>query len=333
MIGEGDKYALVGLWTRSSVDLPPTELVPGVWASDKPFVQLETHWREWLGSIRAEQATRCNVWLMTKRHSAAPGILDNENNELENRIWRAYVGLLLADPFATGDAPLLISGACERGEVGIRRVRNLDKLIQLPIDPLHQLDVAALRRGLSLGESLSAFEAARPPHGSWRFNRALSLYTKTRTMTELVDQIHQYARCLEGLTVPPNRGGTGRNFAARVALFVGTSHESMFERLYKLRGEIEHLHENRYLETFNRAVRIELWKGSCILEHVARSCIARILDVPALWQHFRITSTVEAFWALPEPQRQAHWGTAVDPLQGLVGLDESKITDDLLGGP
>jgi hypothetical protein len=105
---------------------------------------------------------------------------------------------------------------------------------------------------------------------------------------ESVYRIHQYARCLEGPTVPPVRGGTGKNFAYRMALFVGAAHVSRFKKLYKLGGEIEHPHENKYWESFDRAMRLELWKDACILNHTARTCIARILATPTLWPHFRI---------------------------------------------
>ncbi len=333
MINDNDKYALVALRTRSNTDLAPTEVVQGVWAASKPLALFTTHWKEWLGSIRADHLGRCNVCLMAKMPSASPSVIDHETVELENRVWRAYVGLLLANPFAAEGAPLLMSGACEAGEVGVRRVRDLDRLFHMPLDPWHQIDAADFQRGVSLGEAWSAYLQAGPPDGSWRFNRAFALYVATRSLPEMVDRIHQYARCLEGLTVPPNRGGTGKNFAARLALFVGGVHQATFERLYKLRGEIEHLHENRYLEVFDRQMRIELWKDNCILEYVSRACITRILETPTLWPHFRSTSAVEAFWALHETDRQTLWGAPINPLLGLTGLDEGRIRDEDLGKP
>src|SRR5262249_47227609 len=118
-----------------------------------------------------------------------------------------------------------------------------------------------------------------------------------------------------------------------VALFVGGAHQATFERLYRLRGEIEHLHENRYLEVFDRHTRTGLWKDACILEYVSRSCFARILEPPVLWQHFRSTSTVESFWTLTEADRQTRWGATIDPLLGLTGFNEGRISDEDLGKP
>lgn len=107
-------------------------------------------------------------------------------------------------------------------------------------------------------------------------NRVLTLYTRARSLTETVDHVHQYTRCLEGLTVPPIQG-TRRVFAERSTLFTGATHRGLFENLYAIRGEIEHLHEYRYLEVFDRSKRIDLLKKAGISEYVARSCLSRFL--------------------------------------------------------
>jgi hypothetical protein len=135
----------------------------------------------------------------------------------------------------------------------------------------------------------------------------------------------------DGLTVPPIKGGTGKNFADRVSLFVGSAYHSLFEQLYALRGKIEHLHENRYLETYDRTVRLALLKDAGILEYIVRSCIVRVLDTPALWSYFSNTSAVESFWTLPEPQRQSIWGPPIDPMQALSGFNENWVRDIDLG--
>jgi hypothetical protein len=250
MINDNEKYGLIALHAGSSVQLKPTEIAPGLWAASEPFVMLTPLWREWLGTIRAQQIERCNVFFLVKIRSATPDILDQENLDLENQAWRAYLGLLLSKLFATAEEPLVISGARQGPEVGIRQLVNLPQPIHDALDMLHQLDASHVARAGQLAAALSAYSRASPAGGCWRFTRVVSLYAATRAIKEMVDRIHQYARCLDGLTVPPMRGGTGKNFADRVSLFVGSAHRDLFETLYKLRGEIEHLHENRYLETY-----------------------------------------------------------------------------------
>jgi hypothetical protein len=167
----------------------------------------------------------------------------------------------------------------------------------------------------------------------WRFNRVLSLYIRARALSEIVDQIHQYTRCLEGLTVPPVKGGTGKNFVARVGLFVGPKHGDLFEEIYRIRGKIEHLREHEFLETYNRQMRIDLMLKAGIVEYVARSCLARIVENSALRSQFSTTAALEEFWQMSQGDRENKWGTPIDPLDGNKGFDECRFDDAELGRP
>jgi hypothetical protein len=266
--------------------------------------------------------------------SSAPGRVDQENQALENRAWRGYLGLLLTGVFGAAEPPLMISGARQGAALSIRRLTNLPQPVHMALDHgLIRLNEVDIFRAGQFATAMAAYDQAQPAGGCWRFRRIVSLYAGTRATFEMVDRIHQYARCLEGLTVPPIKGGTGKNFADRVSLFVGATHHSLFARLYALRGEIEHLHENRYLETYDRMVRLGLLKDAAILEYVVRSCIVRVLDTPPLWSYFCNTAAVESFWALPEPLRQSVWGPAIDPMQALSSFNEDWVGDIDLGGP
>jgi hypothetical protein len=241
------------------------------------------------------------------------------------------LGLLLTSLFATAEPPLMISGARQGSELVIRRLTTLPQPVHEALDMVHRLDESDIRRAGNVAAAIAGYHQARPTGGCWRFTRIVSLYANTRAIMEMVDRIHQYTRCLDGLTVPPMRGGTGRNFADRVSLFVGPANRALSERLYGLRGEIEHLHENRYLETFDRTVRLSLLKDAGILEYVVRSCIGRVLETPALWPYFCNTSALQSFWDLPEAQRRSMWGPPIDPMQALSGFNEDWVRDIDLG--
>jgi hypothetical protein len=118
-----------------------------------------------------------------------------------------------------------------------------------------------------------------------------------------MDRIHQYTRCLDGLTVPPG-GGTGKKFADRMALIVGPAHRDLFEEIYAIRGAVEHLRENDYTEPFDRAKRLDLVKKAGIVEYVARSSLVRILETKSLWQYFKTKPSLMAFWDLPATNRE-----------------------------
>src|SRR2546426_6141640 len=48
------------------------------------------------------------------------------------------------------------------------------------------------------------------------------------------------------------------------------------------------------------------------VEHIARTALERAIGQPALWTHFANTSTLAAFWALPEAERRRIWGDPID---------------------
>lgn len=334
MIQAGEKYAVVALRTNAQLPAAPVEIVPGLWVSGSPIVPMGALWKEWLGSIRAEQIERCNLFLLVRKVSAAIGILDGENIELQDRIWKYYVGLLLSARFVTDGKPILATGAHRGHDIEIRQIADLDRPSHAPADFKRKLDIQEVYRAATTGDQMHQFFASLPAGGAWRLNRVLSLYTRARSLTEIVDFIHQYTRCLEGLTVPPIQG-TRKGFAERSSgLFARAQHKSLFEELYAIRGDIEHLHEYRHLEVFDRAHRIELLRKAGIAEYVARCCLSRIFERPALWPHFRTTATIQAFWDLPQADREKLWGPPVNPLDGMVGFDETFIRDrEDLGGP
>lgn len=97
--------------------------------------------------------------------------------------------------------------------------------------------------------------AGPPPGGTWRLFRGLHIYTEARANGDILERLHQYSRCIDGLILP-NAGETKRQFKSRTELFIGPRHHDMMGEIYDIRSAVEHLHENRYLEGFDRATRL-----------------------------------------------------------------------------
>lgn len=102
--------------------------------------------------------------------------------------------------------------------------------------------------------------------------------------------------------------------------------------IYDVRA-VEHLHENRYLEGFDRATRLDLLRKEAIVEHISRTALARILSNSSLWRHFANTAALSKFWALKAAERQQIWGNPIDPMDAVADLDPKYIHDGLLGAP
>jgi hypothetical protein len=97
-------------------------------------------------------------------------------------------------------------------------------------------------------------------------------------------------------------------------------------------SNLEHLHENKHLEIFDRAARLELVKKLEMMEFIVRSALERIVLEPGLWQDFSNTTALQAFWALEEQQRRALWGAPINPTDALADFDPRFISDGQLGG-
>jgi hypothetical protein len=329
-IEDGEKYGLVGLKVKLEGHLPPGKISPNLWVLADTKFNVRPSWREWLGSIRVEEVEDCNLFLLSKLPSETPGVLDAESNAVQQRAWTFYVGLLLASTFAPAHRPVLLTGSRKGGEIDIRRQQDFDSPIPGVIRPYPSVVPDNIRTASHLGENLEILAMAPISGGHWRLFRTLHIYTEARTAGEIVDRIHQYCRCIDGLILPAV-GKTRQQFKSRTEIFIGPGHHELMGELYDVRSAVEHLHENRYLETFDRSMRLDLVKKEAIVEHVARSALARVIGDDTLWSHFANTPALEKFWTLTSAERTKIWGDPIDPLTAIADFDPQYIHDGLLG--
>src|SRR5260370_29170301 len=123
-IADGEKYALVGLDVKIEGQIPTGQIAPRLWVLADPAFHVPAHWREWLGTIRADEVEGSNLFLLSKLMSSTPGVLDGENQKLQKNVWDFYVGLLLASTIAPAHKPAMLTGARWDGEEDIRRQQD-----------------------------------------------------------------------------------------------------------------------------------------------------------------------------------------------------------------
>ena len=128
-IDDGEKYALVGLKVKVDGHIPSGMIAPYLQVLADTTFNVPPHWQEWLGSIRAREVESCNLFLLSKLPSSTPGILDAENQQLQQRASNFYVGLLLASTFAPAHKPVRLSGSRRDGEIDIRQQHDFDPSI------------------------------------------------------------------------------------------------------------------------------------------------------------------------------------------------------------
>jgi hypothetical protein len=330
-IAEGEKYAFVGLSVNVEQNVPQGLIAPRLWIVNGSQFQVPSHWKEWLGTIRAEEVEAANLFLLSKIKSERPDVLDGENKSLLHLVSLFYVGLLLASPFSTAHKPVVLTGSRRNGEVDVRQQGDFEIPIPCQFRPYPALTVEDIETGARVADKIRRIEEAPLSGGRWRFFRVLHLYQETRTTHDILERLHQYSRCIDGLILP-SVGETKRQFKGRTELFIGPRHHDLMGEIYDVRSAVEHLHENRYLEGFNREIRLDLLKKEAIVQHIARTSISRIIENPALWPHFANTTSLGAFWSLTETERNKIWGEPIDPMAALADYDPKYIHNDVLGG-
>jgi hypothetical protein len=326
---DNDKYALVGLGVKVA-EIPLEQITSHLWVLGETAFKIPPDWREWLGSIRAGEVEDFNLFLLSKLPSRRADLLDDENVRLKQNVWHFYVGLLLASTFTPANKPVMLTGSRQNGEIGIREQLDLDCPIPCVFRPYPQILAKDIYLAAQLGEGIDALTAALLHGGHWRFFRTLHLYTEARTIADNLERLHQYCRCIEGL-ISPDPGDTKRQFKSRTELFIGPRYHDMIGEIYDVRSAVEHLHEDRYLEPFNRETRLELLKKEAIAEYIARNALVRIVGDRNLWPHFANTSAVRKFWASGQRERRQAWGDPIDPAEAVVDFDPKYISDGQLG--
>jgi len=331
-LSDGEKYGLIGLEVKTEGQIPQGAVTPNLRVLTDTTFSIPPSWRDWLGSIRAGEVERCNLFLFSKQPSSTPEILDAENTKLKQHAWNFYVGLLLASTFAPAHRPVMLTGVRRDGEIDIRQQHDLDAPIPCIFRPYPPVVPSHIQAAAQLGEQLDALATAPLPGGHWRLFRSLHVYTEARTTGDILDRLHQYSRCIDGLILP-DAGKTRQQFRSRTERFIGPRHHELMGEIYDVRSAVEHLHENRYLEGFDRDTRLDLLKKEAIVEHIARTALARIIGDGALWQHFANTSALAKFWALSPTERQQAWGGPIDPMEALRDFNPAYIHDGHLGKP
>ena len=295
-------------------------------------IPLDDHWKSWLGTIASDEVASSDLLLVAKIASKAPGVLDGESQALAHVANTTFSGLLLAGRWAPAHKPIMVTGAREGDEVSVRQHSSFDPPIPCLARPYPAVSMPQIADGIRLGAAIRAIPAAKLNGGHWRLLRTLHIYITARANHDLIERVHQYARCIDGLILPAI-SQTKAQFKSRSEVFIGPQHHDLMGGIYDIRSADEHLNEAAILEHFDRDIRLDILRKEIIVESIARSALRKILSTPALWPHFANTDGLAAFWALQPAERTAIWGAHQNPLASVAGIDFTHFGDQELGKP
>jgi hypothetical protein len=329
-IAPGEKYALIAM-SRIGIapDLPDAlQCAPDLWASQlRPF-KLSDQWRETIGTLRADELSSANLFLLSKAVSANPGVLDADNLVLSARVNRFFQGLALAWPPRFAPEAVRLCGANVSGEIGVRQFSALAYWHPTLGRPIVPITSAALTLATRLGAVMGSLPTGRYK----RLSRALNAFFEGLAHLDLRERLHQFCRCIEG-AIYPEQGRTTSQFRSRTELFVGPRHHDVMGLIYESRSAAEHLNDPLALvtSTSERNRRTRFAQLVMLSEDVARYCLTRVVSTPTLLTAFETDDTLRVFWEKPADVRQKMWGPPFDVEASLRAFDSAGLRDEVLG--
>lgn len=114
---------------------------------------------------------------------------------------------------------------------------------------------------------------------------------------------------------------------------MGPHHHIVAGDIYDVRCAVEHLHEDRYLDDFDRQTRLDLLRKEALVELIARKAIARIVQDSNLWPHFANKAALKQFWNLEVQARRSVWGDLIDLTDAIANFNSISMSDRDLGAP
>ena len=329
-IQNGEKYAFVGLSLKVADNLPVGPIGRNLWLLADTSFTIPDQWPEWLGSIRTGQLDDCNVFLLSKAAAQEPGVLDGENQRLQHLVSCFYYGLLLSSRFAPSHRPVLMTGSRRDGQIDIRQLTDFDAPVPCDYRFYPEVLAAEFTAAARLAEAILDIETGVIAGGHWRLFRALHVYLQARTTPNALERLHQYCRCIEGM-IGAAQGRSKSQFKSRTEIFIGPTHHDLLGKIYDVRSDVEHLHEDRHIMDRDRAKRLDLVAKEAIIENLARRIFAHILAKQELWGHFANRDSIDQFWALPVDDQALVWGPGFDLFEPLAEFDPQSISNGQIG--
>lgn len=314
-VAPGHKFACWYL-SRAAFPVGPPEdvdLGDGVLVARSLRVELEPHWREWLGTIALEEISAGGLAVYVTAPAAHPEVLDGENEALRQRVNDVLHGLFLQGvPWF--QAGIYLTGSHLNGELRIRHFARLHDVAPTYDSTSFVVDQVLLDRARLLAQRLRIMQN-EPIGGRWgRLIRSVRILLQAnRTHNEHGERFHQFVRSLDGLAKTRPAHGEG-DFVHRVQTFALASPETaeLLREMYRVRGAVEHVQvayevlDAAVGDLPHRLARINRLTRQ--IDALARFTFSHLLASDALFDVFSTDAGIDGFWAMPNHERQGLWG-------------------------
>lgn len=327
----GEKYGLIIFPDVSvAVDLPEnSQVASDLWVARKIPFDLPEHWKDWIGSLAVDKINNATLFLLTKKVSSYPEVLDADNEECKERVVRLYWGLFLTGFMHCYTEPYSLTGSNLDGEIDVRQLGrfSLPRFIDgiLP----ENIDMVRLRNAALCANYIDSFFGEKRFD---RFGRISQAFYGGVLNHNPANSLHQFVRCVEGF-IYPDQGKTRKQFSSRTELFLGTQYHDFSGIIYDIRSSIEHMHDpfRTILGSTKREKRLTLVQKVVETEALARYCIYKLFINKNIRPYFETDENLSGFWKLNENERRKIWGDTLNLKKITDKFNPDLISDDDLG--
>jgi hypothetical protein len=312
-LNEGEKFACiafahVGL-EPELIEQVPLDLGDDVWVLDRPHFDFPAYWRGWIGSIKADRVSDSNLFLLKKKESKTPEVLDHENQELIKEVERIFYGIVIQG-MPQYEAAYRLTGSFSKDKAGLRQFTEVYDhhayARKTPVSPRTCRIAKAVASGIREMLSLTAF---------LRLQRGFKALIDATRVRYLEDAVHQFVRAMDALIIP-RVGSSKRDFAHRCQIFsiANEANRKVLEEIYDIRSNVEHMHEWNGVATTEEAMRDEpiLKQRLYQIESLALAVYLKIMTSSTHRNIFHSNSTIHEFWALPDDEKLRVWADSID---------------------
>src|SRR5487761_17171 len=239
---EGEKFgvlAIEGVYSTIPEDAA-VQLSDGTWVHTHLPLEIGSHWREWIGTLRLERLQNSNAILFRSESSTNPQILDGQHQQLGRHLSVIFRTLQLSGAMEYEGARLLLGSFCD-GDSQVRQMSELEFFMHMRGYTLTPLTTERLEQAARFRQVFADLELLRPNFE--RVFEGFNVLMDGLKQAYARDRIHQFVRSLEALILP-EVGQTRRQFVHRCQTFAkaGIATRTVLEEAFDLRSATEHLH-------------------------------------------------------------------------------------------
>jgi hypothetical protein len=314
--GGQEKLALVAI-ENAYTDFPDDkeykrQLADGTWICGRVPVTIDTHWKEWIGTIHLERFENSNLVMIASEGSVNPQLLDEHHQKLKKRLSQTF-SLLQLSGVLEYDGANLLCGSFFDGKSEIRQISEFPFFYQTRGYSRTPVTLSRLEKAVQQRKALEEMDSS--PHDFKRLKWGWRILMDGLQKEHGEERIHQFVRSLEALILP-EIAKTKRQFTHRCQTFAKASPDTkpILEEAFELRSMAEHLNDwEQALESYPKDDReIVALHRTRQMEQLAAFAYSRVLESDTIRNHFISETKQGEFWKLPDDARRNVWGTQLD---------------------